>query len=127
LTRSIAIVAGGDAPGQSFEAAAAHNPGYAFGGHTIVRQGFRAWLGAGGHVLQARPGQQTGHYPINFYLSGLMPADTFVKDSILRDTMSSWYQPHAIMGCLDRTKSRVTGRASRESRLQWWFFASCHW
>jgi hypothetical protein len=98
LTRSIAVVAGGDAPGQSFEAAAALNPGYSFGGHTIVRQGFRAWRVQGVAFYRLGQDSRRDHYPINFYLSGPMPADTFVKDSILRDTMSSWYQPHAIMG-----------------------------
>jgi hypothetical protein len=98
LTRSIAIVGAGDAPGQSFEAAAALKPGYSFGGHTIARQGFRAWQVQGVAFYRLGQDSRRDHDPINFHLSGPMPPDSFVKDSIVQDTMTRWYQPHAIMG-----------------------------
>lgn len=120
LTRSIRIVSGGDVPGQRFDwesaeekaaarqanpdvpqndpkvaAAADLNPHYAFGAHTVFRQGFEKlqiqgvefrWMGQGGRI---------GHYPVHFHMARLVPNDTYIKDSSVNESMTRWYVLHA--------------------------------
>jgi len=120
LTRSIRIVSGGDVAGQRFDwetpeekaqarkdhpdvpdnhpkvaAAADLDPHYAFGAHTVFRQGFEKlqiqgvefrWMGQGGRI---------GHYPVHFHMARQVPDDTYIKDSSVNESMTRWYVLHA--------------------------------
>jgi hypothetical protein len=48
-------------------------------------------LGEGGRI---------GHYPIHFHMTRQVPANTFVKDSSVWDSMTRWIVLHATQGVL---------------------------
>ncbi|HML94771.1 MAG TPA: pentapeptide repeat-containing protein [Thermodesulfobacteriota bacterium] len=103
LSRSIRIVSAGD----TFNAA---NPTcqydclppapYHFGGHTSVRQGFKEVHIQGVEFYQLGQGGRMGHYPVHFHMARSTPADTFVKDSSVWDSMTRFMTIHASQGIL---------------------------
>jgi hypothetical protein len=105
LTRSIVIVSEGDTPvADSFPATA----GNYFGGHTIVRQGFRSYQVQGVEFDRLGQGGSIMHYPVHFHLARRTPQPvapktepvTFVKDSSVRDSMTRWITIHGTQGVL---------------------------
>ncbi|MCF6765693.1 G8 domain-containing protein [Thiotrichales bacterium 19S3-7] len=95
LTRSIRIVSAGDNYGEEFPAA---ETGYYFGGHTVIRQGFKALQIQGVEFYQMGQGGRMGHYPVHFHMARKVPKDTFVKDSSIHDSMTRWITLHATEG-----------------------------
>ena len=110
LTRSIQIVSGGDTLGSPFPGSSncqsgdpptcSTNPGdcYFFGGHTIVRQGFKSYQVQGVEFYQLGQGGRIMHYPVHFHMARQTPVDTFVMDSSVWDSMTRMYTIHATQG-----------------------------
>ncbi len=100
LTRSIQIVSEGDTATQPFPAPPAPNtvPGYFFGGHTIVRQGFSAYQVQGVEFRHMGQGGKLGHYPVHFHMVRVTPANTFVMDSSINESMTRWITVHGASG-----------------------------
>lgn len=97
LSRSIRIVSGGDTLGAPFPAEAT---GYAFGGHTMARQGIKTFQLQGVEFHQLGQGGAIGHYPIHFHLARKVPDDTFVKDCSIHDSMTRWITLHGTQNVL---------------------------
>ena len=105
LSRSIRIVSEGDTPvANSFTEA----PGNYFGGHTIVRQGFRSYQVQGVEFYQLGQGGSIMHYPVHFHMARRTPQPkspstvpvTFVKDCSIHDSMTRWITLHGTQGVL---------------------------
>jgi len=99
LSRSIRIISAGDTAKEKFPP---ESTGYSFGGHTVVRQGFRAYQMQGVELYQAGQGGRIGHYPVHFHMVRKTPSDrdTFVKDCSIHDSMTRWITLHATQGVL---------------------------
>ncbi|MEJ0019962.1 MAG: hypothetical protein WDN25_26110 [Acetobacteraceae bacterium] len=100
LTRSIRIISGGDTAKETFEQATARNPSYAFGGHTVFRQGFRKLQLQGVEFHQLGQGGKLAHYPAHFHMARYVPADTWIKDSSVSESMTRWFVLHSTNGVL---------------------------
>ena len=106
LTHSIRILSGGEAIGQDFPGEPQDGkPGYFFGGHTIVRQGFKSVQIRGVEFYQLGQGGRIMHYPIHFHLTRKTPQSgvpfspaTFVEDSSIWDSMTRWIVLHGAQG-----------------------------
>jgi len=95
LSRSIQIVSEGPAPvAGGFPEAA----GQYFGGHTIARQGFKVFQVQGVEFKLLGQGGRVGHYPVHFHHAQDTPADTFVKDSSVNESMTRFMVLHATNG-----------------------------
>src|SRR6185503_3111305 len=107
LTRSIRIYSLGEKPKRSesdpgFPKTAdclANNskPDCYFGGHVIIRQGFREARIQGVEFKQLGQGGRMGHYPIHYHLAKstkYTENPTFVKDSSIWDSMSRFVTIH---------------------------------
>lgn len=106
LTRSIRIVSEGDTKDQTFEQAGAT---YSFGGHTMVRQGFKSFQVQGVEFYQLGQGGKVMHYPVHFHMTRKTPQPsgptdpingTFVKDSSIHDSMTRWITLHGAQGVI---------------------------
>jgi cell migration-inducing and hyaluronan-binding protein len=106
LTRSIRIVSAGDTKDADFPAA---STGYFFGGHLVVRQGFKTFQVQGVEFFQMGQGGRLGHYPIHFHHARKTPLGTFVRDSSIHDSMTRWIVLH---GTQDVTLARNVGYKS---------------
>ncbi len=91
LSRSIRIVSAGATFGSEFTEA----PGNFIGGHTLVRAGVRKYQLQGVELKQLGQGGRLGHYPIHFHMARQVPAETFVKDCSVNESMTRWYVVHA--------------------------------
>jgi len=103
LTRSIQVVSQGDTPTTAFPAPpepGSKNPGYYFGGHTLVRQGFQTYQVQGVQFYQLGQGGEKVHYPVHFHMARQVPESTFVTDSSAWDSMTRWFVIHATQGIL---------------------------
>lgn len=103
LTRSIRIVSKGDTPSDPFPAppkAGSDKPGYYFGGHTIVRQGFDKYQVQGVEFRDLGQGGEKMHYPVHFHMDRKVPPDTFVKDCSIWTSMTRWIVIHGTEGVL---------------------------
>jgi len=112
LTRSIRIVSAGDTLNDDFPAeppVGSTTPGYYFGGHLIVRQGFKVVQIQGVEFQQMGQGGRLGHYPIHFHHARRTNPDTFVRDSSIHDSMTRWIVLH---GTQDVTLERNVGYKS---------------
>jgi cell migration-inducing and hyaluronan-binding protein len=107
LNRSIQIVSGGDKPGDEFPASTPENPCmaldgkgpcYSFGGHTVFRQGFAKVQVQGVEFRQLGQGGRLAHYPVHFHMARKPPADTFVRDSSVNESMTRWMVLHSTQG-----------------------------
>jgi hypothetical protein len=94
LTRSIQIVSGGDSFGKDLA------PDSFFGGHVVIRQGFREVQLQGVEFYQLGQGGKMGHYPLHFHMARKVPKDTLVKDCSIWDSMTRWIVVHATQGLL---------------------------
>jgi G8 domain len=113
LTRSIRIVSEGKTVGSDFPAApppaTPATTGYYFGGHMVIRQGIKKLQIQGVEFYQMGQGGEIGHYPVHFHMTRQVPADTFLKDNSVWDSMTRWYVLHATQGVL---MARNVGYAS---------------
>jgi hypothetical protein len=106
LTRSIQIISGGDRAGETFDAAAertketcsAKKECYHFGAHLIIRQGFASVKIQGVEFKQMGQGGRLGHYPVHFHMARKTPPDTYVKDSVINESMTRWIVLHSTQG-----------------------------
>ncbi len=96
LTRSIRIVSLGDGPNDAFNKVA----NYFYGGHTLARQGFTQFQMQGVEFKQLGQGGSIGHYPVHFHMDRSVPADTFVKDCSVNESMTRFMTIHATQGVL---------------------------
>ena len=102
LTRSIRIVSAGDTynaafPGYSSQCEQSNNC-YYFGGHTVFREGFQAVQIQGVEFYQMGQGGRIMHYPVHFHMARQTPANTYVADCSVVDSMNRWYTIHATQG-----------------------------
>ncbi len=95
LTRSIRIVSGGDTYNAPF---GDPSTGYSFGGQMIARQGFLSVQIQGVEFFQMGEGGRIMHYPVHFHMARQVPANTYVADSTVYDSMTRWYTIHATQG-----------------------------
>jgi hypothetical protein len=126
LSRNIRIVSAGNTLNDEFPGAPApesDQAGYFFGGHVIVRQGFKVVQVQGVEFYQLGQGGRLGHYPVHFHHARKTqnppkdPQDrdlprlpeTFVKDSSIWDSMTRWIVLH---GTQDVTLARNVGYLS---------------
>ncbi len=106
LSRSIQIVSQKDTPTDPFPAPPTDGTvGYYFGGHTIVRQGFRTYQVQGVGFDQLGQGGEIMHYPVHFHMDRQTPQVTdkpaaYVKDSSIWDSMTRWIVLHGTQGVL---------------------------
>jgi G8 domain len=112
LSRNIRIVSAGDTLNDDFPLPPppkSPDAGYFFGGHMIVRQGFKTFQVQGVEFYQMGQGGRLGHYPVHFHHARKTPPDTFVKDSSIHDSMTRWIVLH---GTQDVTLARNVGYKS---------------
>jgi cell migration-inducing and hyaluronan-binding protein len=108
LTRSIRIVSEGDKPGDTFEDATKGNaskippikanPNYMYGGQVAFRQGFEKLQIQGVEFKQLGQGGLLGRYPVHFHMARNVPADTYVIDSSVNESMTRWFVIHSTIG-----------------------------
>jgi hypothetical protein len=60
----------------------------------IVRQGFKTFQVQGVEFHQMGQGGRIGHYPVHFHHARRTPANTFVRDSSIDDSMTRWIVLH---------------------------------
>jgi hypothetical protein len=121
LSRSIQIRSLGDAADKEFPGVdecllraggSKPKPSCYFGGHVMVRQGFKAAQIQGVEFKQLGQGGRIGHYPMHFHLAkstAYTGKKAFVKDSAVWDSMTRFQVLH---GSHDVTLSRNVGFAS---------------
>ena len=83
-----------------------------FGGHVIVRQGFRDFRLQGVEFKQLGQGGRIGHYPVHFHLAksaSYTEGKAFIKDSSIWDSMTRFVTVH---GTHDVTVARNVGYLS---------------
>lgn len=95
LSRSIQIVSEGPDP---VENGFPETQGTYFGGHTMVRQGFKVFQVQGVEFKQLGQGGRMMHYPVHFHMAQNTPKDTYVKDSSVNESMTRWMVLHATNG-----------------------------
>lgn len=100
LTHSIRIVSGGANFGQDLPPANDKSTDRFFGGHVVIRQGFKKVQIQGVEFYQLGQGGKIGHYPLHFHMARKVPNDTFVKDCSVWDSMTRWITVHATQGLL---------------------------
>ncbi len=111
LSRSIAVVGEENKYPDLFPAPVVppdpKNPSYFFGGHVVIRQGFKEVQIQGVQFYHLGQGGKMGHYPIHFHMARKVPTPataptgpTFVKDSSIVDSMTRWIVVHATQGVL---------------------------
>ena len=105
LTRSIRIISDGDAvmtpfPDPPKPPITPNTQGYWFGGHMVIRQGFKLVQIQGVEFYQMGQGGRIGHYPVHFHMARKVPSTTFLKDNSVWDSMTRWYVLHATQGVL---------------------------
>jgi cell migration-inducing and hyaluronan-binding protein len=102
LTRSIRIMSGGDHDNEGFPNATQDcqnaNNCYYFGGHTLIRQGFLSVQIQGVEFYQLGEGGRIMHYPVHFHMARQTPANTYIADSTVYDSMNRWFTIHATEG-----------------------------
>jgi hypothetical protein len=100
LTRSIRIVSEGDGFAPGAQDNFPPERGNFFGGHTVIRQGIKTYQVQGVEFKRLGQGGRMGHYPIHFHTVRKAPANTFVKDSSINESMTRWITLHATQGVL---------------------------
>jgi hypothetical protein len=98
LTRSIRIVSEGDTARETFDQATARDPHYMYGGQTVARQGFQQLQIQGVEFKQLGQGGLLGRYPVHFHEARRVPADTYVIDSSVNESMTRWFVIHSTLG-----------------------------
>ena len=108
LSRSIRIVSGGDVAGapfgyhsvEDYQSRKPPDPHYSYGGHMVIRQGFKEVKIQGVEFKQMGQGGRLGHYPIHFHIARQTPANTYVKDSSINESMTRWIVLHSTLGVI---------------------------
>jgi len=103
LSRSIRVVSEGDTgpdTSQTVDPSFPPDPGNFFGGHVIFRQGFKQVQIQGVEFRQLGEGGLKGRYSVHFHMDRKVPADTFVKDSSINESMTRWITIHGTQGVL---------------------------
>lgn len=103
LSRSIRIVSAGDTEFDEFPpepASSSTSPGYYFGGHVVIRQGFRQVQIQGVEFKQLGQGGRIGRYPLHFHHARRAAPDTYVRDSSINESMTRWIVLHATQDVL---------------------------
>ncbi len=113
LTRSIRIVSAGDAiPAEAgrrckydcFPPINTDGGGkptanqYYYGAQTMFRQGIKEVKVQGVEFYQLGQGGRKGRYPVHMHLLRKTPANTFVKDCSVNESMTRWYTFHGTQG-----------------------------
>ena len=108
LTRDIRIVSEGDKPGETFKDATKGdatkqppikaNANYMYGGQVVFRQGFEKLQIQGVEFKQLGQGGLLGRYPVHFHMARKVPADTYVIDSSVNESMTRWFVVHSTLG-----------------------------
>ncbi len=118
LSRNVRIVSGGAEFGKdlptvdSTECTGGDGPSTNkcyFGGHVVIRQGFKQVQIQGAEFYQLGQGGRLGHYPIHFHHARRTPPETYVVDSSVWDSMTRWIVLH---GTQDVTLARNVGYLS---------------
>ncbi len=109
LTRSIMIASEGDDPmlGPDVKRYEHFLSGY-YGGHTVIRQGFKQYQIQGLEFFQLGQGGVIGKYPIHFHMNRKVPQPdagksfdgTYVVDSSIHDSNTRFITVHATQGLL---------------------------
>ena len=107
LSRSIRVVSEGPSFNTPLPAATAACEGQDgvpcnrfFGGHTIVREGFESFHVQGVEFFQLGQGGRMMHYPVHFHLARQTPANTYVKDCSINQSMTRMYVVHGTQNVL---------------------------
>jgi hypothetical protein len=103
LSRNIRIVSEGDTPpdtSKGTEPFFPPDPGNFFGGHVIFRQGFKQVQIQGVEFRQLGQGGLLGRYAVHFHMDRRVPADTFVKDCSMDESMTRWITIHGSQNIL---------------------------
>lgn len=95
LDRYIRIASGGNTLNKKFDE---EDPHYFFGGHTVFRQGFQSVQIQGVEFDEMGQGGKIMHYPVHFHMARKTPPNTFIKDSVIRESMTRWIVLHATQG-----------------------------
>ena len=98
LTRSIRIVSEGNKAGETFVEASKRDSHYMYGGQTVARQGFQKLQIQGVEFAQLGQGGLLGRYPVHFHMARRVPADTYVIDSAVNESMTRWFVIHSTLG-----------------------------
>jgi hypothetical protein len=73
---------------------------YYFGAHTVIRQGFKSVQIQGVEFVNMGQGGKLGHYPVHFHMARQVPKDTYIKDSVINESMTRWIVLHSTQGVL---------------------------
>jgi hypothetical protein len=95
LSRSIRIISDGDTPGSPLPDCTTKPTDCYYGAHSVVRQGFLSYQIQGVEFYQMGQGGAKLHYPVHFHMARKTPANTYVKDSSVWDSMTRWITIHA--------------------------------
>ena len=107
LTRSIMIASEGAEPVLQ-DRSVPHFPDGYYGGHTLIRQGFKQWQVQGVEYYQLGQGGALGRYPVHFHMDRTVPQPsvdppfdgTFIADSSIHDSNTRFITIHATQGLL---------------------------
>ena len=91
LNRSIRIVSAGDTQDDAFPPESTH---YYYGGQVVIRQGIEKVQMQGVEFRQLGQGGVIGRYPVHFHHVRRAPADTFLRDSTINESMTRWVVLH---------------------------------
>ena len=71
---------------------------YMYGGQVAFRQGFEKLQIQGVEFKQLGQGGLLGRYPVHFHMARNVPADTYVIDSSVNESMTRWFVIHSTIG-----------------------------
>jgi hypothetical protein len=93
LTRNIRIVSAGKTTGdEELPAADSADTDRYFGGHAVIRQGFAQVQIQGVEFYQMGQGGMLAHSPLQFLGTYSPPAEPFVRDCSVHDSMTRWIE-----------------------------------
>ena len=64
----------------------------------VIREGFKTVKIQGVEFRQMGQGGRLGHYPVHFHMARKTPADTYMKDSSINESMTRWIVLHSTQG-----------------------------
>ena len=109
LSRNIRILSGGPSLDTYLPGETSTETDRYFGGHIIVRQGFKQFQMQGVELYQLGQGGRMAHSPVNFHLVRQVPGYTFVQDCSIHDSMTRWIE---LRGAQKVTLARNVGYKS---------------
>ena len=69
-----------------------------YGAQAVFRQGFKQLQIQGVEFAQMGQGGMLGRYPVHFHIARRVPADTYVIDSSINESMTRWIVLHSTQG-----------------------------